>query len=231
MSRTDSHASKGAAPSHCMIIGAGPGIGQAVAMAFAEEGHDISLLARIPARLAGQCDEIRKKTGRTARAYAADAAREQGLADGIAAARADFGDPDVMIYNVATHEIGRPMTVPLERVIEDFRINVVGALVAARAVAPTMVARKRGTILFTGGGFAYEPAADYASLSMDKAALRSLTYTLAQDLGVHGVHVATVTVHGFVQHGTQFDPSRIAHAYVELHRQPKGHFDIEKVYK
>lgn len=230
MSRSGQQAPK-AAPPFCLIVGAGPGIGHAVAMAFAHEGCDVALLARAPARLTALCDEIHKKTGRRVRAYAADAASETSLAAGIAAARADFGDADVLIYNVATHEIGRPMTVPVERVVDDFRVNVVGALVAARAVAPAMIERKRGTILFTGGGFAYEPAADYASLSMDKAALRSLTYTLAQDLGVHGVHVATVTVHGFVQHGTKFDPSRIANAYVELYRQPKGHFDIETVYK
>ncbi|SFF58760.1 short chain dehydrogenase [Fontimonas thermophila] len=215
----------------CIIVGAGPGIGQAVALAFAREGCDVALLARTPLRLQALCEEIRIKTGRRARAYAADAASESALIAGIEAARADLGDPDVLVYNVATHEPGRPLSVPIPHLIEDFRINVVGALIAARAVAPAMIARKRGTILFTGGGFAYEPAADYASLSMDKAALRSLTYTLAQDLGQHGIHVATVTVHGFVQPGTAFDPHNIAAAYIALYRQPRGHFEIETVYK
>ncbi|MDD3764992.1 MAG: SDR family NAD(P)-dependent oxidoreductase [Nevskiales bacterium] len=215
----------------CVIVGAGPGIGKAVAMAFAAEGYDIALLARQPARLQSMCADIDKKTGRTARAYAADASDEASLMKGLDAARADLGDPAVLVYNVATFEIGRPMVVSSEQVLDDFRTNVVGALIAARSVAPAMIQRGSGTILFTGGGFAYEPAADYASLSMDKAALRSLTYTLAQDLGTHGVHVATVTVHGFVQRGTKFDPRHIAEAYVQLHRQPKGHFDIETVYK
>lgn len=226
-----SPASKSARAPCCVVVGAGPGIGHAVALAFAQDGHDVALLARRPERLAGICDEIHTKTHRHARAYAADAADADSLILGLDAVRVDFGDIDVLVYNVATHERGRPLQVPVDRLIDDFRTNVVGALVAARAVAPVMVERRRGTILFTGGGFAYEPAADYASLSMDKAALRSLTYTLAQDLGTHGVHVATVTVHGFVQHGTRFDPSRIAGAFIALHRQPKGHFDIETVYK
>ena len=88
-----------------------------------------------------------------------------------------------------------------------------------------------GTILFTGGGFAHEPSAPYASLSSDKAALRNLTYSLAQELGGYGIHVATVTVYGFLQVGTHFDPQRIAETYVQLHRQPRGHFDIEVTYK
>ncbi|MEQ1440039.1 SDR family NAD(P)-dependent oxidoreductase [Fontimonas sp. SYSU GA230001] len=231
MSHPAAPASKSGRAPCCVIVGAGPGIGQAVALAFAREGHDIALLARRPERLSGSCDEIRLKTGRQARAYAADAGDADALICGLDAAHADFGDCDALVYNVATHERGRPLQVSADQLISDFRINVVGALLAARAVAPAMVARRQGTILFTGGGFAYEPSADYASLSMDKAALRSLTYTLAQELGAHGVHVATVTVHGFVQHGTRFDPSRIAGAFVALHRQPKGHFDIETVYK
>src|SRR5690606_19887741 len=132
---------------------------------------------------------------------------------------------------VAQHAPGRPMKVPLDELVANFRTNVVGALVAARAVAPAMIERGRGSILFTGGGFATAPAADYTSLSMDKAALRSLTFTLAQELGAHGVHVATVTVHGFVQTGTQYDPGRIARAFVQLHHQRKGHFETEIVCK
>lgn len=218
------------APS-CCIIGTGPGIGHAVALAFAHEGYDLALLARHPQRLHDTCAEIRKKTGREARAYAADAGDEAGLQAALAAVREDFGDPEVLVFNAATAQVGRPTTVPVARLLEEFRINVAGALVAARDVAPAMIKRKRGTILFTGGGFAYEPAANYASLSLGKAALRSLTYTLAQELGQHGIHVATVTVHGFVQTGTHFDPQRIAKAYLELHRQPKGHFDTEKIYR
>src|SRR3546814_14836362 len=80
---------------------------------------------------------------------------------------------------------------PVDRLVDEFRVNVGGALVAAQDVAPAMIKAKKGTILFTGGGFAYEPAMKYASLSLGKAALRSLAYTLAPELGTHGVPVAT----------------------------------------
>lgn len=215
----------------CLIVGVGPGIGHAVAMAFAHEGYDIALLARRSERLREYCEELEQKAGRRALAIVADAGDEASLKAGIDTARVAFGAPDVLVYNVASHAPGRPLSVSLDDVVANFKVNVVSALVAARAVAPAMIERKRGTILFTGGGFAYEPAADYSSLSMDKAALRSLTYTLAQEMGMHGVHVATVTVYGFVQHGTRFDPTRIAQRYIDLHRQPKGHFETEAIYK
>ena len=112
-----------------------------------------------------------------------------------------------------------------------FDVLVIGALVAAQEAMPAMKTKNRGTILFTGGGFAYEPAMNYASLSLSKAALRNLTYSLAQELGAFGIHVATVTVYGFVQSGTHYDPGRIAEAFIRLHRQAPGHFQTEIVYK
>lgn len=216
---------------HCCIIGAGPGIGQALALAFGHEGCNVSLLSRHPEQQEAARAELRAKTGREMRGYAADAGSEASLRAALGHARKDLGDIEVLIYNAALAQRGRPTTLSSERLLAEFQANVSGALVAAKTVAGPMREKKRGSILFTGGGFAYEPSADYASLSLGKAALRSLSYTLAQELGADGIHVATVTVYGFVQPGTQFDPHRIAQAYIALHRQPKGHFDLEKVYK
>jgi NAD(P)-dependent dehydrogenase (short-subunit alcohol dehydrogenase family) len=215
----------------CLVVGAGPGIGQALGFAFAHLGYDIALLARNPGKLADACVLIKKKTGREVRAYSGDVADEKSLKAAIARVRRGLGDIEVMIYNAAVATRGKPTTLAIEQLMDEFRVNVAGALVAARDVAKHMKIHQRGTILFTGGSFAYEPAADYASLSLGKAALRNLTYSLAQELGASGIHVATVTVHGYVQPGTQFDPHRIAQAFVSLHKQPKGRFEIEMAYK
>ncbi|HUS24426.1 MAG TPA: SDR family NAD(P)-dependent oxidoreductase [Candidatus Binatia bacterium] len=214
----------------CLIVGAGPGIGQAVACAFAREGFALALSARSAARL----DRVRaavEKCGASARAYSADAGDEASLRQMIASVRADLGDPAVLVYNAAVTHAARPTSISTAQLLDDFRVNVAGALVCAQEVAPAMTAAGRGTILLTGGSFAHEPAANYASLSVGKAALRNLTFSLAQELGAAGIHVATVTVYGFVQTGTHFDPARIAQAYLELHRQPQGHFQTEYVYK
>lgn len=216
---------------HCLIIGAGPGIGSALAHAFAHEGYNISLMARHPQKLAELCSEVAKKTGRKISSHRCDAGNEQSMRSAIAHARKEFGEVEVLIYNAAGAAMGKPTTVPTQRLIEEFQVNVGGALIAAREVAGAMREAKRGTILITGGGFAHEPAPEFASLSLGKAALRSLTYTLAQELGASGIHVATVTVYGFVQTGTKFDPHKIARVYLELHHQPKGHFDTERVFK
>ncbi len=214
----------------CLIVGAGPGIGQSVAQAFAREGYALALAARHPAKL----DEFRRELeqqGTAARAYAADASDEASLRQLFASVRADLGDPEVLVYNPAAHSPGKPTTLNAEQLVADFRVNVTGALLCAQQAAGAMKARGRGTILLTGGGFAHEPAANYTSLSLGKAALRNLTYSLAQELGAHGIHVATVTVYGFVQSGTHYDPARIADAFLRLHKQKPGHFQTELVFK
>jgi short-subunit dehydrogenase len=214
----------------CLVVGAGPGIGRAVSLAFAHEGYDLALAARRQDKLEDCCQEIRR-IGRQARAYAADAADETSLRVLFERCRAELGDPAVLVFNAACAHKGRPSEVDAAAWIEDFRGNVVGALVCAQLAAPAMRARGHGSILITGGGFAHEPSAAHASLSAGKAALRSLSHTLAQELGRDGIHVATVTVYGMLQVGTHFDPQRIAETYVQLHRQPRGHFDIEVTYK
>jgi short-subunit dehydrogenase len=216
---------------HCCVVGAGPGIGIAVAEAFAAEGCAVSLLSRQPQRLVPMLAELRQRTGREALALQADAADPASLRSGLGAAAAQFGDIGILVYNVASHGTARPLALTPERMVEDFQSNVVGALVAAQTVAPAMRRARRGTLLFTGGGFAYEPSANYASLSIGKSALRNLTYSLAQELGNDGIHVALVTVYGFIQSGTHFDPQHIAQRYVDLHRQPRGHYETEVIYK
>lgn len=214
----------------CLIVGAGPGIGLSVAIAFAREGYDLALAARRTDKLAMMRGPI-EKAGAKVQLYTADAGDEASLRGLFTRVRRDLGDPDVVVYNPASHAAGKPTSLKTSAVTADFQVNAMGALICAQEAAPAMMSRGRGTILLTGGGFAHEPAANYASLSLGKAALRNLTFSLAQELGAHGIHVATVTVYGFVQSGTHFDPARIAEAYLRLHKQTPGHFQTEVVYK
>src|SRR5882672_7305759 len=136
----------------CLIVGAGPGIGQSVALAFAREGYDIALAARNPDKLKPFQPGI-DKAGAASRLYSADGGDERSLRGLFAAVRKDLGDPDVLIYNPASHGVGKPTALKAEQVEADFRVNVTGALVCAQEAAPAMKTRGRGTILLTGGGF------------------------------------------------------------------------------
>ncbi|GAA2633614.1 short-chain dehydrogenase [Dactylosporangium fulvum] len=75
-----------------------------------------------------------------------------------------------------------------------------------------------------------QPKPQYVSLSLGKAALRSLATLLDTRYRASGVHVATVTVAGPVAPGAPFDPDGIAGHLWWLHTQPREHWQTEIVH-
>jgi short-subunit dehydrogenase len=212
------------------IVGAGPGISQSVAKRFANEGFQVALIARNTEKLEGLKTELIEQ-GVTARAYSANAGDAKALTASLERVTAELGAPNVLVYNAMSSSAGGAASLDPAQLEADFRVNVSGALVAVRAVLPAMGAAGRGTVLFTGGGLALQPAPQYASLAVGKAGLRSLAFSLAQELEPQGVHVATVTVAGFVKPGSAFDPDKIAVHYWRLHTQPRGAWQTEHVFQ
>ncbi len=218
-------------PGTVAIIGAGPGIGTSVARRFAREGHPVALVARRE----GALDEYLRSLlseGAVALGVAADAGDPAALEAAWCTIVADLGDPEVLVYNAfAVSPRGAPTTLdPVEFEAAE-RVNITGALVAAQLAAPAMRVAGHGTVIMTGGGLALEPSARATALSVGKAGLRSLTFMLAEELGPHGIHVATVTVCGPVAPSTHFDPDTIAEAYWRLHREPPPDWTIEVTYR
>lgn len=213
----------------CVVVGTGPGIGQAVAKRFAREGYALGLIARRKESLDGFVEGL-TTMGATARGYTADAEQPMALTDALASVERELGPIDVLIYNAAVLKPGGPLEVGIEQLVREFRVNVGGALVCAQHVAATMRARHKGSILFTGGGLALAPWAQMSSLSIGKAGIRSLAATLHQDLKADGVRVATVTVDGIVKAGAgALDPAAIADTFWTLHQQPVDSGEAERV--
>ncbi len=214
----------------CAVVGVGPGIGLAVARRFAREGFELALLARREAALHDYVHDLRRQEF-TAHGYAADAGDPSSLQAAFAQIAAQQSAPAVLVYNASALHQGAPSTLAVADVLADFQVNLLGALTAAQQVIPAMRQQQRGTILFTGGGLALRPTPQYASLALGKASLRNLTLSLAQELAPAGIHVATVTVAGFVQPQTFFDPDLIAEVYWQLHCQSPAEWQSEVLYQ
>lgn len=208
------------------IAGMGPGVSAAVARRFGREGFAVAGLARRAAALQAQMDAL-MGAGIRAQGFAADAADPASLAAAIGHVEAAQGPIDVLVYNAAGARPKPLSALTAEELAADLSVSVVGALAAAQAVLPGMRARGRGTLLFTGGGFAFEPLPQMASLGVGKAAVRNLAFSLFADLKDVGIHAATVTICGLVRPGTAFDPDVIAESYWRLHTQPAGAFERE----
>ena len=168
-----------------------------------------------------------------------------GMGPGIGSAVTDTGDPEALSRALATLEAAAGgVTVLLstaahikwknlleetaQSLVEDFRVNVAGALTAVRTVLPAMQLAGRGTILLTSSLFATRPVAQFGSLSFGKAGLRSMAYSLAEALKGTNIHVATLTVQGQVRSGDPHrSPQAIAAACWQLHVQKSGAFATE----
>ena len=71
--------------------------------------------------------------------------------------------------------------------------HILGARVAADAILPEL-RDGRGTLLFTGGGYALHPSKKFASLSVGKAGLRAYVEVLHDQLAGTGVHATSITI-------------------------------------
>jgi len=206
------------------IIGAGPGIGQAVAQRFAREGLPVALIARTKETVVAAAESI-GSLGVRALPLTADAADETSLRAALDTATGELGEPDAVVYNAA---FIRPDTVgqlPLRDHLDTYAVNVLGALTAAAHTLPGMARRGWGTFVVTGGMPEVKP--QYVSLSLGKAGVRALVELLDAEYRPSGVHVATVTVGGVVAPGTAYDPDDIAEHYWRLHTQPRGQWERE----
>ncbi|MDY7233251.1 SDR family NAD(P)-dependent oxidoreductase [Hyalangium rubrum] len=215
----------------CIVVGAGPGLGLAVAKRFGKEGYPVALLGRRVEPLEEHVKDLRE-AGIHARAFSADASDPGSLIHGMEKAETALGAPEVLIYNAAAlRKTGSIIEERFEELVGDFKVNVAGALVAAQQAYPAMTHRRRGTILLTGGSLAIDPMPLFASLAIGKAGIRNLALSLAKELEPQGIHVATVTIAGFIKPGTKFDPDLIADEYWRLHAQPVGTWNHELVYQ
>lgn len=199
------------------IVGAGPGVSAAVARKFGANGFRVALVARNQASLNVLASELSEQDIE-AYAVAADAAKPESIEAAFRSIRERFGPPDVLVYNAAVISRSTVTALDEERLVDEFRVNVAGALTSIRQVVPEFIARKSGTILVTGGGLALSPNPEYASLSLGKAAVRSLVYSLAGELQPHQIYVGTVTIGGYVAKGSFYDPDRIAEKYWKLYQ-------------
>lgn len=215
------------AKKYAIIIGFGPGTGMGVAQAFGRAGFGLALIGRTPSKLRDHVHAL-VQSGLSAETFQANASDADALKAAIAAAESRFGGhPEAVIYNVVAPNFDPISSIAPEKLVDDLRTNVVGALVAAQAVMPGMKARGSGSILLTGGGWALYPSARAASPSIGKAALRSLAFILNEDLKGTGVKAGTVTIMGMVKPGTPFDPGRIGEALLAMHNAPVSGFTPE----
>ena len=200
---------------HLLLVGAGPGLGLAVARRFADGGYRVTLVARSSDGLGDLAGRL-ADTGAQIDTIAADASDPEGLGARMAELYREQGAPGLIIYSAVMGAPDQLLTSSVEHLQTAYAVDVIGAIIVTQVAAPAMRMARSGTIIVTGGGFADYPVPALATISLGKAALRSAATMLGADLEPDGIRVATLTIAGQIVAGTAFDPENIAERYWEV---------------
>lgn len=221
-----------------VIVGAGPGLGTALAARFAEGGCSLALLSRSAESRAPAMEKLKEK-GHTALGYNCDAGDPASVTATFKQIRDMQGDPTLLIYNAGVFVQSGILELDPARFESAWRINCYGAFLTVREVLPAMCDSGDGTILFTGATAALRGGAGFAGLAVGKFGLRALAQSTAREFGPHGVHVAHVIIDGQIARPTArerepagakdtlVDPDAIAVAYWNLYQQPRSAWTLE----
>jgi NAD(P)-dependent dehydrogenase (short-subunit alcohol dehydrogenase family) len=177
----------------CVIAGAGPGLGTAIAERYAAEGFTSYMLLRNPARVSSAIAPLRK-SGLSIVPVKCDVRSQASIAEALELIDCSGGGCDVVVYNAFANVENCATALTSERMLEDLHVNVAAALSLIRLTIEPMRAVGTGTILFSGCGLAQLPSAAKTSLSVGKAALRALVDCLAAELEPSGIRVGLVTI-------------------------------------
>jgi short-subunit dehydrogenase len=209
---------RASAPGAVIVVGAGPGVGVAVARRFGREGHAVGLVARSRARLDDLVHALRAD-GVDAAAAAADVRKTTDLRAALGELAARLGPPEILCFSPLP-DVGliRPV---LETTPEDLaaalELNVVGAAGAVGEVLPAMRADGRGTLLFTTGGAALTPSPERAVSGVTYGAETVYVRMLHDALASEGIHAAQTVIVGAIGPGRQHEPAVIAEHLWQRH--------------
>jgi NAD(P)-dependent dehydrogenase (short-subunit alcohol dehydrogenase family) len=198
----------------CVVAGAGPGLGLAIAERYASEGFLAYVLLRRPERLVSGIAALRER-GLDIVSLACDVASVASVEGALRRIRRHSGRCDVLIYNAFAAASGHASALKPETIVSEFRTNVAGALAFVNATVDEMRSRSNGAIFFSGCGLAQKPSKEFTSLSVGKAALRALVDCVADETERDGIRVGMVTIDGTMP-THELELKRIAELYWEL---------------
>ncbi|WP_434992037.1 SDR family NAD(P)-dependent oxidoreductase [Arthrobacter sp. Ld5] len=203
------------------IIGAGRGLGAAVARRFGAEGFSVALISRSQGKLDALAEDLGKE-GIQARGFAADVRDPESIAAALEAATETLGPIEVLQYSpLPQKDFMRPV---LETTPADLRgpveFSIYGPVAAVHQVVPGMrfLGENRGTILFVNGGSAVKPGRSVTGTSVAFAGQAAYAQLLHEVLGEEGIHVSQLIIGGRIVEGDpEKDPNILADLLWGLH--------------
>ena len=173
-----------------LVTGAGGGIGEAIAAAFADEGCIVYFgdnNADAAARAAGRS----KRPGHAIEVDVGDPASAVQCADRIAS---EQGRIDILVNNAGILKTGSVIDATIADWDQVCRINLSGVYYCCKAVLPHMAKRKSGKIINVASVSAAKGGGIFGNVlyGATKAGVIALTKGMARDLGPYGINVNAI---------------------------------------
>ena len=192
-----------------LVTGGGRGIGRTIALALAQAGADVAVVARTASEIEEVAGEI-NELGRRSVAIPTDVASSSEVDSAVAVTCGRLGPVDILVNNAGSHigvplvalpgrELGPPrVSRTADRPLTDeewdavFATNTSSAMYGCRAVAPGMLERGYGKIINISSNNAHQAFEYEAAYNSSKAALNMLTRVLALEWAPHGIRVNAI---------------------------------------
>jgi len=175
-----------------LVTGAGKGIGKAIALALADEGVHVGLIARTESDLQSLAEDIEAKGVKAAFAVA-DVSSIESVNTAVSMIQQALGNVDILINNAGIAKFGKFLDLEPEEWEAQVKVNLFGIYYVTRSVIPQMIERKTGDIINISSTAGLKGAATTSAYSASKFALLGLTDSLMQEMRKHNIRVTALT--------------------------------------
>jgi NAD(P)-dependent dehydrogenase (short-subunit alcohol dehydrogenase family) len=171
-----------------VVTGGGRGIGKAIALAYAQEGADVAVIARSRAEITQTAAEI-EALGRRGLAIEADVCDPAAVDRMVTSVSGAFGRVDILFNAAGT----RAVAPSEELATEDWRrvldVNLTGSFLCSQRVGREMIKASYGKIIMVGSMQAHSGAPFRAAYIASKTGLVGLTRGLGVEWAKHSINV------------------------------------------
>ena len=177
-----------------LVGGAGRNNGKAIALAFAREGADLVLIAREKKSSLDEVSHECTKLGAKVLPLLADVSEPEQVSSMVKQALGHFGRIDVLMGVAGRRAHQDFWEISLEEWHKTFAVNLHSLFYLAKAVVPSMMERKSGSIVALGGIAAMTAQPQRAHVVASKSGLYGLIRALALELGPYNIRANLIAL-------------------------------------
>jgi NAD(P)-dependent dehydrogenase (short-subunit alcohol dehydrogenase family) len=174
-----------------VVIGGTSGIGRAIALGLAEAGADVVPTSRRMEQVEASAAEIEER-GRRSLCVVSDVSQAASIQSLLDTCIAAFGKVDILVNSAGRTKRAATLDFPEEDWAAILDTNLSGTLRACQAFGRHMIERGYGRIINIASLASFVALHEVAAYSASKAAVASLTKSLAVEWAVHGVNVNAI---------------------------------------